>query len=372
MRHASLLAIAIALLFGAGRATAGRADDNAPYGNAIVLDARTGARDARFPVLSGTGAAVADGSGGFYVAAAIADFPAGAIRHVRADGSVDPHLRVVITGTVPAALARSGGTLYLGGTFSGVGGLARRGMAAIDLRDGSVLPWAPAFRTEPGGARGALTLALAGGNVIAGGVGNVTAYGGRTGRKRWSLDVDLAHDRSVPALNGAVDSQVVVGGGRLFVAGAFDRIRAAPAGRWIHIGARAAPAELDPRTGRVLPWRAARSLGDEIVSLAAYRNTLFVAGHGSGYRVSLKSGQVLGPIRGRPTAVAASGGILYLGGNLYDRLNIPNRNNLAAMDLGTGRVTAFAPRLTKFQSPGKIVVSGGHVLAVGEFVKSLG
>jgi outer membrane protein assembly factor BamB len=245
-------------------------------------------------------------------------------------------------------------------------------MAAIDLRDGRVLPWAPAFRTEPGGARGALTLALVGGNVTAGGVGNVTAYDGRTGRKRWSLDVDLAHDRSVPALNGAVDSQVVVGGGRLFVAGAFDRIRAAPAGRWIHIGARAAPAELDPRTGRVLTWRAARSLGDEIVSLAAYRNTLFVAGHGSGYRVSLKSGQVLGPIRGRPTAVAASGGILYLGGNLYDRLNIPNRNNLAAMDLGTGRVTAFAPRLTKFQSPGKIVVSGGHVLAVGEFVKSLG
>ncbi|MDX6487841.1 MAG: hypothetical protein QOK13_456, partial [Gaiellaceae bacterium] len=133
MRHASLLAIAIALLFGAGRATAGRADDNAPYGNAIVLDAKTGARDARFPVLSGTGtgAAVADGSGGFYVAAAIADFPAGAIRHVRADGSVDANLRVVITGTVPAALARSGGTLYLAGTFSGVGGLARRGMAAI-------------------------------------------------------------------------------------------------------------------------------------------------------------------------------------------------------------------------------------------------
>ena len=371
MRLASFLAIAIAVVCGAGRATAGSADDNAPYGNAIVLDAKTGARDARFPVLSGTGAAVADGSGGFYVAAAIADFPAGAIRHVRADGSVDPNLRVVITGTVPAALARSGGTLYLGGTFSGVGGQHRRGMAAIDLRDGSVLPWAPAFRTEPGGARGALTLALVGGNVIAGGVGNVTAYDGRTGRKRWSLDVDLAHDGSVPALNGVVVSQVVVGG-RLVVAGAFDRIRAATVGRWIRIGPRAVPAELDPRTGRVLPWRAARSLGDEIVSVAAYGNTLFVAGHGSGYRVSLRSGRVLGSVRGRPISVAASGGILYLVGNLYDRLNIPNRNNLAAMDLRTGRVIAFAPRLTKFQSAGKIVVSGRHVLVMGEFVKSIG
>ena len=371
MRPASILVVAFVVALGAAHAVASSADNNAPYGNAVVFDGMTGARDARFPMLLGTGAAVADGSGGFYVSGGSVDGPAGAISHVRADGSLDAAFLVTVSGTAPAALARSGRRLYLGGNFAGVGGQVRHGLAAVDVRTGRVLTWAPTFRSEGGGIRGALTLAVAGGTVIAGGVGHVTAFDGRTGRKRWSLDVDEANDRSVPVVNGVVETQVVVGG-RLFVAGAFDQVRRAGGGKWIRVGPRAVPAELDPRTGRVLPWRAARSVGDEIFSLAASGNTLFAAGHGSGYRVALRNGRVLGAIKGRPTEVAAANGRLYLGGNLRDRLGIPGRNNLAAIDLGTGRITAFAPKLTKLQSVGAIVVSGTHVLVLGEFVQSVG
>jgi hypothetical protein len=62
---------------------------------------------------------------------------------------------------------------------------------------------------------------------------------------------------------------------------------------------------------------------------------------------------------------------LYLGGNVRDDLLVA-LDNLAAIDLATGRLTAFRPQLTKYQTIGHIVVSQNHVLASGEFSTSLG
>jgi hypothetical protein len=114
------------------------------------------------------------------------------------------------------------------------------------------------------------------------------------------------------------------------------------------------------------------SVGDEIWSLAASGNSLFVAGHASGYRVDLRSGRVLGLVRGRPTIVTAAGGRLYVGGDLRDVLAIHGRNNLAAIDLATGRLTRFDPKLTRFQVLGPIAVSGRHVMVLGTFLRSIG
>jgi outer membrane protein assembly factor BamB len=329
---------------------------NDPFGNAIVLDAVTGARDARFPIFRGAGAAASDGAGGFYVAAR------SAIVHVRSDGSIDPGYRVPIVGSV-SAFARSGRTLYVSGRFRRIGGRPRPGLAAVDLRRGSVLPWKP--------VAGGRVLAVAGGNVIAGNGAALLAFDARDGRLRWSLVSDEANDGSVPAINGSVEA-VAVAGGRLFASGAFTRVRVTPPGRWVRTGPRAVPIELDSRTGQVRPWRVRTSVGDEIRSLAAYRGALFVAGHGSGYRVELRSGRVLGPIRGHPTFVKVAGGRLFVGGDLRDRLTIPGRNNLAAIDLETGRLMRFDPELTRFQMPGGVIVSGRHVLVLGTFLKSIG
>src|SRR6266536_2985540 len=89
--------------------------------------------------------AVADGSGGWFLKGEITSVGGVAksgITHLRADGKLDPGWQLRVKGAT-SALARSGTTLYLGGSFSKVDGLARTNLAAVDVRIGKVLPRNP-------------------------------------------------------------------------------------------------------------------------------------------------------------------------------------------------------------------------------------
>jgi hypothetical protein len=326
---------------------------NDPYGNVIVVDRATGARVPGFPVFRGSLPVGGDGTGGFYVVGGTfawhRDY---ALLHVRRDGSIAPSYRVPIRGPVDSAVV-SGGTAYLGGRFNSVAGRPRGGMAAVDLRTGRVLAWRPTV-----GAR-FLVVGVTDAVVVAIRGFSLHGLNGRTGKLLWSLDPG----------GGSVEAAATTGH-RDFAGGAFEAARMLPSGQRAVVQ-RAGPLELDARTGR-LPWRVRRSVADEIFSLADARGQLFVAGHESGYRVDLRTGRVLGALRGHPTLVQVVGDTLYLGGDLRDMLNIPGRNNIAAVDLRTGRLTRFAPRLTRYQTPGRVIVSGPHVVLSGNFIRSLG
>src|SRR5262249_24962133 len=73
-----------------------------------------------------------------------------------------------------AALAASGETIYLGGTFTAVNGSPREGLAAVDGVTGALLPWDPEAETNSEvsvvGERHVRTLAVSGGAVWAGGM----------------------------------------------------------------------------------------------------------------------------------------------------------------------------------------------------------
>ena len=56
---------------------------------------------------------------------------------------IDP-LLVFPSDTAVTGLATAGSTLYLSGSFAGVNGVARAGVAAVDTSSNTVLPWAPA------------------------------------------------------------------------------------------------------------------------------------------------------------------------------------------------------------------------------------
>src|SRR4051794_10018514 len=111
-------------------------------------------------------AVVDDGAGGWFVAGGF-DRVAGLIRHglvhIRPDRTVDPDFHPDTNGTV-WAMTRRGSTLYVGGSFSVVGGRVRRGLAAIDIATGAPTPWAPMLE---GGS--VLTIATDGPHVYVGG-----------------------------------------------------------------------------------------------------------------------------------------------------------------------------------------------------------
>jgi hypothetical protein len=67
---------------------------------------------------------------------------------------------------------------------------------------------------------------------------------------------------------------------------------------------------------------------------------------------------------------AARGNLVYVGGNLRD--GSPGRNNLAAVNLTTGRLTGWGPSLAKFVSVGTVAPSRGAVLVAGSFCRSIG
>src|SRR5437868_5739971 len=76
----------------------------------------------------------------------VAGAPRSSLAHVRADGSVDPAFRADAaglngnTGEVDA-LALRDGKLYVGGDFDRLGGVAARGLGAVDAATGAVA-WA--------------------------------------------------------------------------------------------------------------------------------------------------------------------------------------------------------------------------------------
>ena len=125
-----------------------------PYtGSGAPIGLTSGSPVARFPEVDGSvETAVSDGHGGFYVGGSFTEVGGVArtnLAHVEANGSVDPvwnpHATtpgVVCCATV-LALARSGSTVYAGGSFRSVGGRARSYIAALDARTGRATAWNP-------------------------------------------------------------------------------------------------------------------------------------------------------------------------------------------------------------------------------------
>ncbi len=102
-----------------------------------------------------TSAGTSDGAGGWFVVThRLATFYIAGVAHIRADGSLDPGF-VSPTLTVPFGsadvygLVAAGGRVYVFGNFDTVGGVARRGIAALDAGTGAVLPWDAQLAASP-------------------------------------------------------------------------------------------------------------------------------------------------------------------------------------------------------------------------------
>jgi outer membrane protein assembly factor BamB len=246
------------------------------------------------------------------------------------------------------ALAPQAGRLLVGGSFGGVGGVARQGLAAFDARSGALLPWAPA-------ASDVKALAASGGRIYLAG-----AFAAVSGQKREGLAaVSPSGAGKViawqPRLAFADLSSVAVADGRVFAGGT---LALAGQRRLVHLRAFATTSGAAVRFWPSVPI--------DVTALAVWRHTLVAGGRAVTAFASRGDGRRFAWQRatdGYVFALAASGSHIFAGGR-FTRVNGRPRRNLAILALDrAGALLAPAPAVPivvqALSSQGPDVVFGG-------------
>ncbi len=293
-----------------------------------------------------------------------------------------------VTGWAPAvvsyssfvitALAVADRTVYIGGNFASVNGVARQHLAAVDAVDGTVLPFNPQPErpiwsllatpevvyaggsfTKIGGQNRSYLAAL---NPADGTATSWSAYVGDT----WSSSD--SHKLSVKAL--ALHNGVLYAGGELATDPTYNTCRA-----------------LDAATGQTIWYK---KVNGTVSHMLIHNNTLYVGGHFSKIDYGLlyhdpvvregaeRSGlasfdlatnQLTGwnPDPGDNIfSFSIAGDKIYLGGAVL-KLNVQKRQCLAAFDAMTGAVTDWIPQVDLQGVVVTLAVSGSAVFAGGGF-----
>jgi hypothetical protein len=270
------------------------------------VSAATGAAVPRLPLADDAVLAIEpDGAGGYFVGGRftrIGGVARAGLAHVLADGSIDPGFVADLRpysytlngrpGPEVRSLARTGTRLFVGGGFVTP---ASGGLVALDTTTAARLPWAPAGIPGLEGER----ILLHAGRVIVVGQPQLPGPQGPAAFAADPVTAAVAWTRTLGFGEFAADA--VVAGGRLIVVGSFTGPN--------HCSAMS----LDPETGAVdSAW----------------------APHPSCLPLS----------RTAIHAVAAIGSTVYVGGR-FTELGGQPRSNIAAIDVATGTLTAWAPSI---------------------------
>lgn len=238
------------------------------------------------------------------------------------------------------ALALSGSTLYVGGSFSSIGGQPHANLAALDATTGAVLPWSCDVN---GGVK---TLALDGATLYVG--GQFSALGGFARTNLGSVNASTgATSLWAPNPNSSSVNVVTVNGSRVYVGGSFTVI----AGM-----ARNYLASFDAATGNLASWdpNVAVTGGGVVYGLAVSGSTAYFGG--SFYSVG-------GQKRMHAAAVDATSGVLaawrananyyvqfvttagsqVLLAGFFQSIGGELRNHLASFNATTGAVSTWDP-----------------------------
>ena len=363
--------------------------------NLVLISTTTGAVKRSFPDAdTGVRIVVADRHGGWFVGGGfgcIGGIHAPALAHLHADGELDsswhPALvsepdtvsgfaapgAIVLEGStllvgtdvgvealdastgrrrwfdrVPGvvALAANEKTVYIGGGFRSIRGTPRNRIAALDLATGRLLAWAPNQTKLPAGLP--------------------------------PLPGHLTPTISALAISG---NRLYVGGeGMFFVGEARPPVGAGyPQPSTI--------VALDTRTGRALPWvprktnvRGEKFTGSlavgDVSAILLVRNEVLTAGH-DGWGVSDPStGRSINWSKSVSALLFSSyKNIVYLAGDCDHGVGIDGRaltNNLAAINVATGRLTSWAPKVARYTCTNSLAASSKQVLLAGSFSESLG
>jgi trimeric autotransporter adhesin len=256
--------------------------------------------------------------------------------------SFDPSMIGIYSRYLPTptvnALAIDGRTLYAGGLFTGVGAVARAGLAAIDLVSGLATSWDPG--TTDSWIR---AIAVDDDEVYVGGY-----FDHLGGQERWGIGaVDRVTGEATkwnPTANGPVEA--IVSDGRSIVTGGF----LSSVGPQVR---RNGIAELDLRTGAPTAWNP-NPVGRTVFTLALGAGRVFAGGDfveiGGQPRTGIAAVDTVtgaamdwsADANGPAEALALHAGVLYVGGE-FTALGGVERSNLASVDPMSGLVSDWNP-----------------------------
>lgn len=430
-----------------GGAFRGIAPEGNASGNMLVVDPVVGLPIPVFPgFAAGVGPIEPDGAGGWYVAGGFLEVVDGSVQqrirlaHVLANGHLDPAWTPSADGGIRALRLVPGVGLFVGGDFTSLNGQARSRVGLLDAGTGAVLPWNYAV----GGATPQVrTLAHDGGTLFIGG-----SFATVDGLARPNLIAvsatasgqvgpDLGVNQPVDVLHGAAAGTLYVGGsftllkgqsrqriGRVahaageldvtleawnpgadgtvrafgvadtsvFVGGEFGFIGGQPSGQFARIDAVSGAASTEEfdldgpvnsiaisggtvyvvgsfsiiqdqlrggaaafsTAGALLPWNPSPAGTASFVAVSGAQVGIsgIIVGFGALpvptlAAVDLQTGQVLPwfpfPDRSPIDEIVVRGGVVYVGGGFTRFDDVPNRFSLAAIDAVYGFVLPWAP-----------------------------
>ncbi len=272
-------------------------------------------------------------------------------------------------GTVQA-LAAGPGTIYLGGSFSTVGGSSHSRLAAVDPVSGAAVS---GFAPRPSGTVN--SLALSGSTLYAG--GSFTSVNGSPRANLAAFDatngaLSTTWTPAADALVKAVDMSA--DGTRVYAAGNFTTINGSS---HRHVAA------LDPSSGSpVASFSHGLSYG--VVDMAVDASGVFIAGAGGGGNfadLSLTTGATVwqGGTDGNVQAIAALDGEVYVGGHYDNYCGMQGgqhtcttsiqRHKLLAVDETTGALTSWDPSANSALGVFALTGSGTTLGVGGDFTR---
>jgi len=272
-------------------------------------------------------------------------------------------------GTVQT-LAASGGTIYLGGSFSNVGGSSHSRLAAVNATTGAVVS---GFAPRPSGTVN--SLALSGNTLYAGGSFTSVNSTPRANLAAFDATTGALSTAWAPAANDLVKAvDMAVDGSRVYVAGNFTTINGAS---HRHVDA------LDPATGAPIA-SFSHGLSYGVVDMAVDASGVFIAGAGGGGNfadLNLTTGALVwqGGTDGNVQAIAALDGVVYVGGHYDNYCGMQGgmhtcttsitRHKLLAVDEATGALTSWDPHANSTLGVFALTGSGTTLGVGGDFTR---
>jgi hypothetical protein len=275
-----------------------------------------------------------------------------------------------------STLAVDGSTVYVSGGFSHVGGQLRTGIAALDAATGAATIW----NANSDGGVGAIALGTSALYVS----GGFTHIGGQPRTRFAALDLSTASATGFTMTIFSLDpfnpqgtiSAMAVGGSTLYVCGAFDGCSGQ---------ARKDIAAVDALTGDATAWNPAPNANGQsfgVSALAVDGPTVYACGFFTNIGgLPRNSIAALLPATGAATfwdpnpknpnigystvgVITVSGSTVYVGGS-FTSIGGQPRTGIAALDPATGAATAWNPNSLGILGARALTVSGQTVYVDG-------
>ncbi|NOZ84679.1 MAG: PQQ-binding-like beta-propeller repeat protein [Deltaproteobacteria bacterium] len=250
-------------------------------------------------------------------------------------------------------------TVFATGTFRELGGSARNEVAAIDSDTGKVKDWDPRINS-------ATTISVGSEGLF---VGGMTAIGCVERHNVAALDLETGEPTDLDPkisnpLNTGVVNKVAIKDGILFIAGLFDKAVGTDVGGF---------AAVNVKTGELV-WSLGPDEAEYVEDFCVLDDSVVVDGllgppnsrENSIVKLDIDSGEmkILNGGMTKVETMAAANDILYMGGS-FEQLFGKARQNIAAMDLETGKLIEWSPKTEKGVKD--IAVSGDTLFASGTF-----